>query len=141
MNQKNKEKIQSKYAEFQLLSQQVSQLEEQLNNVGEQISELRNLKNNLSELKDVKENTGILIHLGHSIFTKSKINDSNEFIVGIGGSTLVKKDSNETIEFISCQVKELEELNDTMKQKISEANSTLQRLHQELRGLIEQDKE
>src|SRR3989339_840230 len=87
MNQKNKEKIQSKYAEFQLLSQQVSQLEEQLNNVGEQISELRNLKNNLSELKD------------------------------------------------------LEELNDTMKQKISEANSTLQRLHQELRGLIEQDKE
>ena len=139
MSQKNKEKIQSKYAEFQLLSQQISQLEEHLNTVAEQINELNSLKNNLNELKEVKRDTEILVHLGHNIFTKSKIVDSNEFIIGIGASTLVKKNSKDAIEIISEQVKELNDLSKTMKTKVIEANSTLQGLHDELGMLMEKD--
>ena len=139
MSQKNKEKIQSKYAEFQLLSQQISQLEEHLNVVAEQINELSSIKNNLNELKEVKRDTEILVHLWHNIFTKSKIVDSNEFIIGIGASTLVKKNSKDAIEIISEQVKELNDLSKTMKTKVIEANSTLQGLHDELGMLMEKD--
>ncbi len=138
MNQKNKEKIQSRYTEFQLLSQQVSHLEEQLNNVGEQISELRSLKNNIDELRNAKNNTEILVHLGHNLFTKAKLINGKEFIIGIGGGVLTNKSSDGVVEFLSGHIKELEELSETMKGKISEANSTLQKLHRDLASLIEE---
>ena len=139
MNQKNKEKIQSKYTEFQLLSQQISQLEEQLNNVSEHLSELVSLKNNITELRNVKKDTETLIHLGQNIFTKSKIVDTDDFIIGVGAGVLVNKNSNSVVEFIAGQIKELEELDSTMKEKINYGNSRIHELQDELSAMIEEE--
>lgn len=134
-----KTKIQSKYAEFQLLSQQVSQLEEQLGNVEEQIVDLGLLKNSISELKNVKKDTEILVHLGHNLFTKAKLSESNDFIVGVGAGTLVKKESKDTVELLVNQIKEIENLRDMMRNKVSDAYNTLQSIHEELEAMIHED--
>ena len=134
-----KTEIQSKYAEFQLLSQQVSQLEEQLGNVEEQIVDLGLLKNSISELKNIKKDTEILVHLGHNLFTKAKLADTKDFIIGVGAGTLVKKDSNDTVELLVNQIKELENLRDLMKEKVSNAYNTLQQIHEELEAMIHED--
>lgn len=134
-----KTKIQNKYAEFQLLSQQVAQLEEQLGNVEEQIVDLGLLKNSVGELKNIKEDTEILVHLGHNLFTKAKLADVKDFIVGVGAGTLVKKNSSEAIELLVNQIKELENLRDLMKGKASDAYNNLQRIHEELEIMIQED--
>ena len=134
-----KTEIQSKYAEFQLLSQQVSQLEEQLGNVEEQIVDLGLLKNSISELKNIKKDTEILVHLGHNLFTKAKLGESKDFIVGVGAGTLVKKDSNDTVELLVNQIKEMDNLRDVMRNKVSDAYNTLQMIHEELEAMIQED--
>ncbi|MBI4159389.1 prefoldin subunit alpha [Candidatus Woesearchaeota archaeon] len=134
-----KTEIQSKYAEFQLLSQQAGQLEEQLNNLEEQIVDLGLLKNSVGELKNVKKDTEILIHLGHNLFTKARLNEAKDFIIGVGAGTLVKKNFNSTTELLANQIKELEDLRNLMRGKVSEAYATLQKIHNELENMIQED--
>ena len=134
-----KTEIQSKYAEFQLLSQQVAQLEEQLGNVEEQIVDLGILKNSIGEVHHIKKDTDILVHLGHNLFTNAKITGDKDFIVGVGAGTLVKKNSRDTIQLLVSQIKELENLKDIMKRKVSDAYNTLQGIHEELEGMIQED--
>jgi len=128
---KNNEE-QKAYLEFQILSQQINQLQHQINSINTSVMELKSLETTLDEIKKVKKDNNLLIPLGNNIFIKGKLENNNELIMGVGSKTLVKKELSEAKELIEDQIKELEKINLELETEVSNASIQLEKLQEEL---------
>ena len=69
--QEDKQKhFQAKYLEFQMLSEQIKQLQEQMQRFEENIIEARTLKNSIDEFKNIEPGTALYVSLSPGIFAK-----------------------------------------------------------------------
>ena len=128
MHQKNKDKL----IEFQILNQEVKNLQEQLQNISNSIQELQIIKNTLEELKNSKNNEEILIPLGQGIFTKGNIKNSNELITNIGSNILVEKNLEETRDMIKTNILNLSKYSENIEEEIGKNIEKLQELQKEI---------
>ena len=106
-------KNQEKNIQLQLLAQQLQHYQGNLELIEQNMQELRRLKLSLDEFENVKKDSIILVPLGQNIFTRAKLDDVKDLIVGIGSNIMVKKTIQETKELI---VKQEEELTTVFKQ-------------------------
>jgi prefoldin alpha subunit len=90
-----------------LIERHLQELNNRIDYVSQQISELEEFKNNLKFLKDAK-NKEMLASLGKGIYLKSSCQDDN-FFVNVGAGVVVKKTPKETAEIITSQIKNLHE--------------------------------
>ncbi len=130
--EKNNEDLQKKYLEFQILVNQINQLQQQIVSIQNQLIELRDLKENLSKLKDIKEGTESYVPLSSNIFIKSKIIDKEELLVGVGSNVLLPKTLDETTDLIDKQSKDLEQFLFEMENQISALDLKGQELQKQL---------
>ena len=100
MPKENKD-LQQKYLEFQILTEQIPKIQQQIVSLNQQIMELKLLKDSLNKVKNIKANTKSLIPLSPNIFTKAEIKDNKEVLVSVGSNILVKKTIPETEIFLS----------------------------------------
>lgn len=103
----NKEEVQEKYVEFQIIDQQIKQVQKQLQTFDAQLSELESIKDALDELKNVKKGTEILVPVSSGIFIKSELKENDELIVNVGSSVTVKKSVEQTKAMIENQLTEV----------------------------------
>ena len=92
------EKQQELIYQLSILQQQAQQIQEQLQLVEQNVSDLSSISNGLNELKG-KKDSEMLAPLGRGIFVKAKIL-SEELTVDIGKKNFVKKSIPETQEII-----------------------------------------
>jgi prefoldin alpha subunit len=90
-----------------LIEKHLQELNDRIDYISQQITELEEFKNNLKFLKDAK-NKEMLASLGKGIYLKSSCQDDN-FFVNVGAGIVVKKTPEETAEIISSQIKNLHE--------------------------------
>ena len=126
MSQKNK------IIEFQILSQEVKNLQEQFQNISSSIRDLQVTKNTLEELKNLKKNKGILIPLGHGIFTKGEIKNPNDLITSVGSNILVEKDLGETKEMIKENILNLSKYSEKIEEELGRNVEKMQELQKEI---------
>jgi|SRR3989344_247181 len=126
MSQKNK------IIEFQILSQEVKNLQEQFQNISSSIQDLQVTKNTLEELKNLKKNKGILIPLGHGIFTKGEIKNPNDLITSVGSNILVEKDLGETKEMIKENILNLSKYSEKIEEELGRNVEKMQELQKEI---------
>lgn len=88
--------------------QQAHQLEENLQLVDAQITELEEFNRNLKILKDSKEKE-MLSQLGKRVYIKTKIEDKEKLFVEVGAGVVVKKTPEETMKIVSNQISRLQE--------------------------------
>ncbi len=136
--EKNKENIQQKYLELQILIKQINELQQQILVIQQQILELRSLKENIGGLKDIKVNTETYIPLGLNIFTKAKLSENKEFLVGVGSNVLVPKTLEETIDLIEKQIEEIGKIIHELERQLSELDLRGQVVQEELVNLSKQ---
>ena len=88
-----------------MLSQEAEKLQQHIQAIEQQASELNSVRQSLEEIKDKK--TGeILANLGKGIFIKTELK-SNDLIVNVGANVFVKKTASEGLEIIDNQLKQL----------------------------------
>lgn len=133
--EKNKDDMQKKYLELQIIVNQISQLQQQILAIQQQVLELRNLKENLDKFKDVKIGTETYIPLGGNIFTKAKLQDNKEFLVSVGANILVTKTLEETINLVEKQSEEIEKVVFELESQINNLDLKGQEIQQELVNL------
>jgi len=90
-----------------LIEKYLQELNDKIDYVAQQISELEEFKNNLKFLKEAKGKE-MLAALGKGIYLKSSCQDDN-FFVNVGAGVVVKKTPEETAEIITSQIKNLHE--------------------------------
>ena len=129
----SKKELQEKYIELQSLNQHIQKIQQQLGLLDQQYIELINLEANLKDLERIKEKRNTFVPLGSWIFVKSELEQIDKVLLNIGANTLVKKTIPEAREFISRQVKEIEDLIKRLDIELRDAVERIQRLEEELK--------
>ena len=129
------ETLQKLYMEFQLLNQQIQQLEKQNEALNNNLMELMVTNQSLDDLKDVKEKTEILVPVSTGIHVKAEIKDSKNFIVNIGANIALAKDLKSTKEIIENQIGEIRELQESLAGRLQKQTAKASLLEQEISNI------
>ena len=106
----DKQKLQEKYIELQLVSTQIKQVEEQLGFLDQKAMELTNLSLSLEKFKELKPGTKSLAPLGQGIFAETSIGATNSVLLNVGAGVIVRKSVEEAGQTINGQLDNLQDV-------------------------------
>ncbi len=129
MTEHNEQELMMKLGFFE---QQVRQIQQQIQAVEQSIIEITSLNSGLDDLQGNTDKE-ILAPIGRGIYAKAKL-ISEELIVNVGSSNLVKKSIPETKKLIEQQIEKLEEIK-------SELNNNLESLGKEIENAVDSARE
>jgi len=112
-----------------MFEQQLQQLQQQLQSVEREITELKSLHLGLEEIPNSKDKE-VLARISSGIYAKAKI-ISDELIVNIGENSFVKKNIPETKKIIEEQVEKLKIIEGQIEEGIELTNNEFLRMIQE----------
>ncbi len=113
-----------------MLERQSQELEENLELIDKQISELQVFQENLKFFGKTKKSES-LSSLGKGVFVKTNI-ENNDLYVNVGSDVLVKKSLAETISILEIQINKLIEAKANLVTQIDLYNQALQRIISQL---------
>ncbi|MBU1136603.1 MAG: prefoldin subunit alpha [Nanoarchaeota archaeon] len=111
--------------QFNMLQKEAEKMQEQLQIINQQIAEFEILKLSLEKIENHKEE--MLSSLGKGIFIKTKPLEK-ELFVNIGNGIVLKKTTKDTEKIIEKQVKQLEDIKQSLLTEIEKINMELQRV-------------
>ncbi len=118
--------MQEKYMEYQMLEEQLKQVQEQIQTLHKQKEDLDNLQDAIHNIAETKELTELFVPVSSGIFVKAEMKDSKEILVNVGNNVVVPKSIPDAVALVQKQKKELETYEKTMMQ-----NFQLLLLHQQ----------
>ena len=136
--EKNKEYLQKKYLELEIIANQINQIQQQISLIQNQVLELKNLKENILKFNDVKIGSASYSPIGSNIFVKSRIEDNKEFLVSVGSNILVEKSIDETKILIETQIDEIEKISYELENQLGLMDLRFQELQKEIMELDKQ---
>ncbi|MFH1589606.1 MAG: prefoldin subunit alpha [archaeon] len=98
---------QEKIVEYQLLEQQMQQLNVNLQNINQNIEELTSILKTLDEFKKLKKDDKILVPIANGIFAEATLKDANKLKVNVGSKIVVNKTPDSTKKMIESQIAEM----------------------------------
>ena len=128
---------QSKLMELQLLQQDFTQLQNNVQTIEQQLAEVELIKKSLDDFSKQKKDSESLMALANGIFAEAKILNVKHLLVNVGSNVVVKKTVPETIQLIDEQSKELEKYK---KQAMDGLNEILVKI-QEIQASFKEKKE
>ena len=137
MEELNQQEMQKKHMELQMINQQVSQSQKQMEMLDNQIQDLYITKDALKQIGTTEVDTEILVPLAAGIFIKAKLLDNNETIVNVGSGNTVKKSMSESEELIDNQIEEITKFKIELESNITNLISKMQILEKEAAALNE----
>ena len=136
MIEEKQKQIQEKYANLQLLEQQMKHVQKQLQLLEQQIQELNTTKEAIKDIATVKTETEILVPISSGIFFKGQLKDNKEMIVNVGADTAVNKSIEETGKLIETQLEEITNFQQELTLNMQKLGLKAQELQQELATLV-----
>jgi prefoldin alpha subunit len=133
----DEKEMQSKYLEFQMLDQQIKQIQKHLQTLEGQIDEIMAIKDALDDVQDVKEGTEILVPVSNGIFVKAIVKDTKRLQVNVGFNVNVEKSVEETQQLMNEQLKEIHQQHDTISVQLQESMMKAGALEKELIDMTE----
>ena len=117
----------AKMLEYQLLSQQFGQLQQQLQTLDQQFEELEGLSLDLKSLRNQKD-AETFSSLGGGIFVETEIKETDSVLLSVGSNVLVKKNKEEAIKIIEKQKDELQKIRVQIETEVNKLNLHLSSL-------------
>jgi prefoldin alpha subunit len=131
---------QEQFMKINMLGQEAERLEQQIQLIDRQISEINSVKESLLAINtnSKEKNREILANLGKGIFIKAKLDENNnekskELFVNIGNGVIVKKTPEETIKIIEDQEKKMLLGKEEFMNRIYEIQSEMQNVLEDVR--------
>lgn len=110
--------------ELQVLSQQLGNMQQQLESLSHQLTELERIKEDLNSLENQKASQSFS-PLGGGIFIETETKESNQVLLSVGSNILVKKDKKEAIGLIEKQVVDLRDIKSQIENEMNKLNMHL----------------
>ncbi|MBU0536789.1 MAG: prefoldin subunit alpha [Nanoarchaeota archaeon] len=134
----NKE-LQQKYLELQMLDQHIKQIQQNVELIENQLSELDQINQALDDLTSVKEGTEIFVPVTGGVFAKAELKDNKNLLVNVGAGTTVNKSIPETRDMISNQINEIADTRDQLLEQLQKAVRKAQKIQEELQEIQEKE--
>jgi prefoldin alpha subunit len=126
----NQEKVNEAYAEYQILMQNLEQLQQHLSLLDKHILNLIKLKTDLFDISNIKNNSESLVSLGSGIFLKAEIKDTQNVVMNVGGNVTVEKTISEAQETVGKDIIETEKVRDNLTEELNHIASRIQELQE-----------
>ena len=130
------ERLQKLYVEFQLLNQQIQQLEKQNEALNNNLMELVMTSQSLDDFRQIKEKTEIFVPLNSGIFAKAELKKADELLVNVGANVVVKKDISSTKKLVERQVEQLRDIRERMVSDLKKLTMQGGMIEEELQKLV-----
>lgn len=127
----DKEELQQKYQQFQMLQQQIEQASQQLEMLNQQLIELDISLEAVEELEKTTLNNEVLASIAPGIFVKTSLKENKKLIVNVGANTAAEKTTTEVIELLEKQKEQFEK-------NVTRADSMLQMMSQQAMQLYQE---
>jgi len=137
MTDKNKEELQRTYMEYQLVGNQIKQLQQQLQQVELSMSDIMSTKQNINDIQSSKEGSEMIVPLSNGIFTKAKLGQNKQLLVNVGAGIVVNKNFLEAAELLDNQLKELTSYRQQIAHNIEIMANKAAQMEQELQKLVQ----
>ncbi|MBN1544432.1 prefoldin subunit alpha [Candidatus Woesearchaeota archaeon] len=134
---KKQKEIQKRYIEYQMAEQQIRQMQQQLEKLEAQTSEVAAVEQSIEDIAKAKAGDEVLVPVSGGIFFNANVGGSGTFLVNVGSGVVVEKDLEGTKGLIKDQSRELDKFKDHVVQQIAEHITRYQELEIELKKLIE----
>ena len=129
-------KAQEMYMEFQVIEQNINQMQKQLEVVTHQLIELNVTNNSLDEFKKISSDKEIFVPLSSGIFAKGVLKENSELLVNVGANVVVKKDIPSTKKLIQNQMEEIKKIQKQLIEELEKMTNHAAQLEQQLQGLM-----
>lgn len=140
MKEPSKEKqkeMQSRFMEYQVLEQQMKQIQQQLEKMEQQTAEIEKVKESIADISPAKKGDEVLVPVSGGIFFRTTMQDSNSFLVNVGSGVVVQKDATGVKDLLNEQSKEMEIYKLHLAAQLEKCTEQYQAIEVELKQLIE----
>jgi len=136
-NEKTKEeKLQRKFMEFQVMEQQIKQLESTLQNLDLQLVEIKNMQSAVKEMEKIENNSETLVPVVNGIFVKGTIKESKTMLVNVGSTIIVDKTVEETVDLLEKQVTKLNSMRQQFLSELQRMTDKMGSMEIELQDIV-----
>lgn len=132
----NDQELQEKYVLYQILSQTLETLKQQVQLLENQKMDIQITRDALNDVGKLKGENEIMIPLGSGCYAKGRILDGNSFLVNIGSGVVIGKDSKEMQAFLDAKQNELDDAGRQVTDEIAKANQKLDELSVEIQHFM-----
>lgn len=119
---------QAEMYEYQLMSQQMQQLQQTFNTMNKHRDELRRLESNLQDLSKLKGGETSMIPLGSGIYIKGKVEKSDNVYMNVGSGVVLQKSYDSALDTIRKQLAEVDGFAIQVEQNIQQVSIRIQEL-------------
>ncbi|MEM2121654.1 MAG: prefoldin subunit alpha [Candidatus Woesearchaeota archaeon] len=127
------------YLEFQIIQQQMLQIQEQIKIFENQERELIIALNAINQLQKIENNTKALIPVVNGIFIEGEIKKPENFIINVGGNIAVKKNKEEAEEIINQNIMEIQKYKEKLVLEFNKLNSKLEKIAEKIKDFNTSD--
>ena len=132
---KNDKEVQKKYAEFQLLQQQLESIQKYIEELDIKQNEFQQTKEGMNKLEKVKSGSELFVPIAQGIFVKARLNDMDEILVNVGANIAVAKSIPKVTELMENQIGEIQNIRIQLDESVEKITERLNILLGELQVL------
>ena len=138
MLKEKEKKLQKLYTQFQILDQNIKQMQQQAAALNTQLIDLVSTTKNLDDLKNVKKGTEIFFPVSSGVYAKGEIKDNENLIVNVGADITVKKNLSDTKQIIEKQIGEMKKIQTQTVEELQRLTNQAALIEKEMNTLASQ---
>jgi prefoldin alpha subunit len=131
----NEQEFEQAYLEFQIIQQQMLQIQEQVKMFENQEKELVIALNAISQLQKIEGKNKVLVPVVNGIFIEGELKKPENFIINIGGNVAVKKTKEEAEGIINQNIMEIQDYKEKLVLEFNKLNSKLESIAEKIKKI------
>jgi prefoldin alpha subunit len=126
VSQEQEQQLRRLVTEIKMMEGTAQILEQRLQLVGANISELRLAQGSLEDLKKVEVGSNLLVPVGGGIFMNARLGDTGRVIVGVGADVSVEMEHEAAVNDVAERLQELEKAHESAQEQLGQILSQLE---------------
>lgn len=131
-----KKTLNEKGYEFETIRQEVSALEEEINQVSARVDSFQAAKTALDAYKNAKPGQELIIPVGEGVFVKAAVSKSDKAMFSVGSNVVVTKNISESLTYVDERIDEADKLIETLSGNITYFTQKMQQLEHDIQGIM-----
>lgn len=134
--QRHMHELQETYAEYQLIEEQIKQIQQQVQKMDVQLADLTNIQEGLEEFKSTRPGSEVFVPVSNGIFLQASLVSNTKLLVNVGSSVVVEKSVDDTRKLLSDQHVEISRYRNQLLEHLNKMIAQMQSLQATLEKMI-----
>jgi len=124
--------LQQRYLEYQLLTNQIKQLQQQIEQLTQHLVDLGGIKEGLDNVSNSEIGEELLVPVGSGVFIKASLKENKEAIMTVGANVSVDKNIKDVVIIVDKQIEEVKHVIHDMEMELGNLGMRIEELQKEL---------